>query len=162
MISRPLLPDRGVLVHARSHHELHRLTSDSICPRPSSSRSRSGAQRMSALLQCRFPISLPRRDAAPWCVDVRSWSCPDIALRSTRYSNRQLLSSMRIPHRASSTTRLIGRPVRRAHASAEPPEHPCPVMLEGNQRPSCNMTDPPSITKTTILTMESARCQGGN
>jgi hypothetical protein len=162
MISRLLLPDRGVLVHARSRHELHRLTSDSICPRPSSLRSRSGAQGMSALLQCRFPISLPRRDAAPWCVDVRSSSCPDITHCSTRYSNRQLLSSMRIPHQASSTTRLIGRPVRRAHASVEPPEHPCPVMLKDNQRPSCDITDSPSITKATILTMESARCRGGN
>jgi len=102
------------------------------------------------------------RAAAPWCVDVCGWSCPVITLRRTRYSNRQLPSSMRVPDQASHTTRLIGRPVRRTHASAEPPEHTFAVMLTDNQRPSCNMTDVPSITEVTIRTMESARCQGGN
>ena len=148
-MSRLLLPDRGVLVHARSRHELHRLTSDSICPRPSSLRSRSGAQGMPALLQCRFAISLPRRDAAPWCVDVRGWSCPDITRRPTHCSDRQLLSSMRTLDQASSTTRLIRRSVRRDDASAGPTEHPFSVMLSGFQRPSCQMTDLPSTIKMT-------------
>ena len=96
---------------------------------------------MAALLQCRFPISVSRRHAAPWCVDVCAWSCSDITLRRTRYSNRQLLSSMKIPDQASRATRHIGRSVRRTHASAEPPEHTFAVMLKGLAGPQVDSVD---------------------